>query len=72
MNRYHGDIQNAVARLGDRIGQLQLLASNLAGCRSLEDAELDPETELALICWLEEAADLTGSPRPHRRERPRT
>jgi hypothetical protein len=71
MNRYHDDVQAAIARLGDRIGELQSVTRNLASCRDLSEADLDPESELALICWLEEAADLTGAPRPHLRLRGR-
>jgi len=72
MNRYQGDLQDAIARLGDHVGKVQMLLRNLADCRGLRDDEIDPETDLALVCWLEQAADLTGAPRPRHRERPRS
>jgi hypothetical protein len=68
MNRYHEDIQTAIARLGDHMGRVQLLVRNLAQCRELTDGQLDPETDLAVICWLEEAEDLIGGPRRPRSE----
>lgn len=61
MNSYQTNIQDTIARLGDHLGQMQLLMRNLAECRNLTECQLDPETELALVCWLEEATDLMGS-----------
>jgi hypothetical protein len=72
MNRYQADLQDAIAALGDQLGKVQLLVRNLADCRAIADQDLDPETELALICWLREAAEITGAPQPRRRERPRS
>ena len=63
MNHYTPCIQNAVAHLGDHLGRVQLLLRNLVESRDLNEAELDPETELAVVCWLEEAADIMGLPR---------
>jgi len=65
MNSYQTSIQDTIARLGDHLGRMQLLMRNLAECRNLTERQLDPETELALVCWLQEAADLMGS-RPER------
>ncbi len=61
MNSYQNNIQDSIARLGDHLGRMQLLMRNLAECRNLTDRQLDPETELALVCWLEEASDLLGT-----------
>jgi hypothetical protein len=63
MNRYGDDLQHAIALLGDHIGHAQLLVRSLADSRALENRDIDPETELAIVCWLEEAADLMGVPR---------
>jgi hypothetical protein len=63
MNRYQDAIQNSIARLGDHVGRAQLLMRSLAECRQLADGEIDPETELAIVCWIEEAADLVGESR---------
>jgi hypothetical protein len=68
MNRYRDDIQQTIAQLGDHPARVQMIARNLAECRELTDHDLDPETELALVCWLEEADDVLGRPylrRPH-------
>lgn len=72
MNRYHDDLQDNIARLGDHLGRVQLLMRNLAECRGLRDDQLDPETDLAVVCWLEEVDDLIGAPRElrSRKERP--
>lgn len=67
MNRYHDDIQEAIANLGDQLSRAQLLARNLAESRALDDADLDPEAELAIVCWLEEADALLGREWPCRR-----
>ncbi len=69
MNRYQDSIQGTIARLGDHLGRVQVLMRNLAESRCLSDREMDPETELAIVCWLEEAADLIGEPRGHKQER---
>lgn len=69
MNRYHHDIQSAVACLGDHLGRVQLLLRNLAESRELSDHDLDPETDLAVVCWLEEAAGVIGLSREHLRRR---
>ena len=58
MNRYQDAIQTAIALLGDHVGRAQLLMRNLAESRDLVDGEIDPEAELAIECWIEEAADL--------------
>jgi hypothetical protein len=63
MNRHQEAIQTAIALLGDHVGRAQLLMRNLAESRDLTDGEVDPETELAIVCWIEEAADLVGMPR---------
>lgn len=63
MNRYQDRIQTTIARLGDHLGRVQLLVRNLAESRDLADGEIDPENELAIVCWLEEAADLVGEHR---------
>lgn len=71
MNRYHDEIQDAIAQLGDHLARVQLLARDLAVSRQLDDAAFDPETELAVVCWLEEADDVLGKPLARRRrERP--
>ena len=44
MNRHQDAIQNAIARLGDHVGRVQLLMRNLADCRELSDGAIDPET----------------------------
>ena len=62
MNRHYIEIQGAIAELGDHLGQVQLLLRNLVESRHLSDGQLDPETELALICWLKEGRNLTGAP----------
>ncbi len=62
MNRYHDDIQQAIASLGDHLSRAQLLVRYLADCRRLDDADLDPEAELAIVCWLEEANEVLGKP----------
>lgn len=66
MNSYQRDIQDAIANLGDHLGRVQLLLRNLAESRALSEIELDPETELELVCYLEEADELLGR---HRRRR---
>jgi hypothetical protein len=60
MNPYRDDIQGAIALLGDHMARVQLIARNLAESRDLD--ELDPETELAIVCWLEEAGDALHRP----------
>ncbi len=35
----------------------------LAECRDLKEEQLDPETDLAVVCWLEEADDVLGCAR---------
>ncbi len=69
MNRYQERIQGTIARLGDHLGKTQLLMRNLVESRKLTDGEMDPETELAIVCWLEEAADLAREPHGHEQER---
>lgn len=71
MNHYHEDIQTAIARLGDHMARVQLLMRNLAECRQLDDGQLDPETDLAVVCWLQEAKDLLGERECQRHERER-
>jgi hypothetical protein len=68
MNRYQDAIQSAIARLGDHVGASQLLMRNLAECRELADGEIDPETALAIECWIEQAADLMGEARDRYRK----
>ena len=63
MNRYQDAIQSTIARLGDHLGRVQIIMRSLAESRDLADGEIDPETELAIVCWIEEAADLLGEPR---------
>ena len=62
MNRHYIEIQGAIAELGDHLGRVQLLVRNLVESRHLSDGQLDPEIELAVICWLEETRNLTGVP----------
>ena len=70
MNRHYIEIQGAIADLGDHLGRVQLLVRNLVESRYLSDGQLDPEAELAVICWLEEVRNLTGVPRdPQARQR---
>lgn len=69
MNRYQDAIQSTIARLGDHLGRVQLIVRNLAESRDLADGEIDPETELAIVCWIEEAADLLGEPRRNEQQR---
>ena len=71
MNRYHEDIQTAIAHLGGHMARVQLLMRNLAQCRELTDGQLDPETDLAAVCWLEEARDLVGKHGQQRLDRKR-
>jgi hypothetical protein len=72
MNRHQLAIQCFIGHLGDHVGHVQMLMRCLAECRQLEDAQLDPETDLAVICYLEEAADILKMPRYHLRERHET
>jgi hypothetical protein len=67
MNRYHDDIQEAIANLGDHLCRAQMLTRYLAESRGLDDADLDPEVELAIVCWLEEADAIMGRQWPSRR-----
>ncbi|HOX26941.1 MAG TPA: hypothetical protein PLL30_14100 [Candidatus Krumholzibacteria bacterium] len=60
MNRHHDELQCAIARLGDHLGRVQQLTRNLAESRQLADCDLDPETDLAVVCWLKEAAEIIG------------
>lgn len=62
MNRYRDDIQLAIAHLGDHLAHVQLLTRHLVECRDLVESDLDPETELAVVCWLEEAGDVLRRP----------
>ncbi|MEZ4389146.1 MAG: hypothetical protein R3D98_16495 [Candidatus Krumholzibacteriia bacterium] len=71
MNRYHDEIQLAIANLGDHLSRAQLLMRYLAQCRALDDDALDPETDLAVVCWLEEANEVLGRTNLRlRRQRP--
>ena len=59
------------ARFRGVLEGLQLLVRDLAVSRQLDDAAFDPEAELAVVCWLEEADDVLGKPLARRRrERP--
>jgi len=70
MNRYHHDIQHAIAHLGDHLARVQMLMRNLADSRELADSQLDPETDLAVVCFLEEANEVLGlHGQPRRREK---
>ncbi len=71
MNRHQLAIQCAIAHLGDHVAHVQLLMRSLAESRRLDDAQLDPETDLAVICYLEEAADILKMPRYRLREEQR-
>lgn len=70
MNRFNDEIQLAVASLGDHLSRIQLLVRCLAESRALEQQDIDPETELAIICWLEEADEVLGRPQRRHLERP--
>lgn len=61
MNRHHAEIQSSVARLGDHVAHVQMLLRGLAECRRLTDEQLDPESELAVVCWLAQAAEILRS-----------